>query len=91
MSPAWLLGAWSVWAASSTAGLTPLEIMDRANKVLRGDSSHARLVMTIVTPSWTRQLEVEAWNQGRQKAFILIHSPPKEKGTTTTYALYGLQ
>ncbi len=59
------------------------ELVDKANKVLRGDSSHARVVMTITTPEWTRSLDIEAWNQGREKAFILIHAPAKDKGTTT--------
>ncbi|MBI5203152.1 MAG: outer membrane lipoprotein-sorting protein, partial [Elusimicrobia bacterium] len=62
---------------------TPKEIVDIANKVLRGDSSHASLTMTIVTPSWTRELTIEGWNQGREKAFIVIHAPAKDKGNTT--------
>lgn len=70
-------------ASAKVAGLTPTEIIDRANKVLRGDSSHARLTMTIVTPDWTRELDIEGWNQGREKAFILIHAPAKDKGNTT--------
>ena len=65
------------------AEFTVRELVDKANKVLRGDSSHARVVMTITTPEWTRSLDIEAWNQGREKAFILIHAPAKEKGTTT--------
>ncbi|HAH08338.1 MAG TPA: outer membrane lipoprotein-sorting protein [Elusimicrobia bacterium] len=71
---------------STPAAKTPLsvvELVDRSNKVLRGDSSHARVRMTIVTPEWSRSLDIEGWNQGRVKAFILIHAPPKEKGTTT--------
>lgn len=71
-------------AAFASAPADPVtELVDKANKVLRGDSSHARLTMTIVTKDWTRALEVEGWHQGRTKAFILIHNPPKEKGTTT--------
>ncbi|MBI5242332.1 MAG: outer membrane lipoprotein-sorting protein [Elusimicrobia bacterium] len=70
-------------AAVSSRALSVLEMVDRSNKVLRGDSSHARLAMTIVTPEWTRKLDIEAWNQGRVKALILIHAPPKEKGTAT--------
>jgi len=63
--------------------LTAHEIVDRANKSLRGDSSHAMLTMTVVTPKWKRKLTIEGWNKGRQKAFIVIHKPAKEKGTTT--------
>jgi len=69
--------------AVPAAELSATEIVDRANKVLRGDSSHARLSMTVVTPEWSRELKIEAWNQGRKMAVIVIHAPPKEKGTTT--------
>ncbi len=78
-----LLSAGSVRADTLPKGLTPHEIVDRANKSLRGDSSHANLTMTVVTPKWERQLTVEAWNKGRKMAFIVIHKPAKEKGTTT--------
>lgn len=62
---------------------TARELVDQANKVLRGNSSHALLKMTITTPRWTRTMEIEGWNRDREDAFILIHAPPKEKGTTT--------
>ncbi|MBI5631344.1 MAG: outer membrane lipoprotein-sorting protein [Elusimicrobia bacterium] len=60
-----------------------LELVDEANKALRGNSSRARLAMTISTPQWERRMEVEGWNQGREMAFIRILAPAKEKGTIT--------
>ncbi|MFH2202962.1 MAG: outer membrane lipoprotein-sorting protein [Elusimicrobiota bacterium] len=68
---------------AAAAEKTPGQIVDEANKLLRGNSSHTRLTMTVVTPKWTRALDIEAWNKGREMAYILIHDPPKEKGTTT--------
>lgn len=68
---------------AAKAPLGVVELVDRSNKVLRGDSSRARVTMTVVTPEWSRALDIEGWNEGRTKAFILIHAPPKEKGTTT--------
>ncbi len=68
---------------AAAADLSIHEIVDRANKALRGDSSHGRLEMTIVTPSWTRTVEVEGWNYGRQFAHIIIHAPPKDKDNAT--------
>src|SRR3989338_493744 len=62
---------------------TARELVDEANKVLRGNSSHALLNMTITTHRWSRTMEIEGWNRDREDAFILIHAPPKEKGTTT--------
>ncbi|MDE2143818.1 MAG: outer membrane lipoprotein-sorting protein [Elusimicrobia bacterium] len=69
--------------AASAAELDIHDLVDRANKALRGDSSRGRLVMTIETPEWKRSLEVEGWNKDRNMAFIVIHSPAKERGETT--------
>lgn len=69
--------------AQTPSTRTVTEIVDMANKVLRGDSSRAKLTMTVLTPAWTRALEVEGWNRGRKMAYILIHAPAKEKGTAT--------
>ena len=63
--------------------LTLHDIVDRANKALRGDSSHGTMAMTIVTPKWERTMEVEGWNRERTYAFILIHAPAKDKGNIT--------
>lgn len=59
------------------------DLVDKANKALRGDSSHGRLIMTIETPEWKRSLEIEGWNKDRTFAFIKIKSPAKERGNTT--------
>ncbi len=59
------------------------DLVDKANKALRGDSSHARLIMTIETPEWKRSLTIEGWNKDRNFAFINILSPAKERGNTT--------
>src|SRR3989344_6099889 len=59
------------------------DLVDKANKALRGDSSHGRLTMTIETPEWKRTLEIEGWNKERAYAFIKILSPAKERGNTT--------
>jgi outer membrane lipoprotein-sorting protein len=70
-------------AAAPAAELTLHEIVDRANKAARGDTSHARLTMTITTPSWERRLSIEGWNRDRKLAFITIHAPAKDKGNVT--------
>ncbi len=72
-----------VQAADGLAGLSAREIVDRANKSLRGDSSHTKLTMTVVTKKWQRKLTIEGWNKGRKMAYIVIHKPAKEKGTIT--------
>lgn len=70
-------------ASASAAELDIHDLVDRANKALRGDSSRGRLVMTIVNPDWQRSIEVEGWNKERTFAFIVIRAPAKERGETT--------
>ena len=71
-------------AAATTGGsLTASQFVDLANALLRGGSSHAVVSMTVETPEWKRTLEIESWNQGRDKALIVVHAPAKDKGTAT--------
>ena len=69
--------------ASSAAELDIKDLVDRANKALRGDSSRGRLTMTIETPDWKRSIEVEGWNKDRTMAYIVIRAPVKDRGETT--------
>ena len=68
---------------SSAADVDIKDLVDRANKALRGDSSRGRLTMTIETPDWKRSIEVEGWNKDRTMAYIVIRAPAKERGETT--------
>ncbi len=52
-------------------------------KQMRGDRSHAEIVMTINTPNWDRTLEIESDVEGKNLALSTITSPAKEKGTRT--------
>lgn len=65
------------------AELTGREVVKRSDDLLRGDTVQGRYTMTVITPSWQRQLELEVWGQGRDKMFIRILSPAKETGIGT--------
>ncbi len=54
-----------------------------ADKEMRGDRSHSELTMTIQTPNWTRELEIESDVEGKSLALSTIQSPAKEKGIRT--------
>ena len=62
---------------------TATELVDRANELLRGSSSFARVTMTVETPSWKRELSIESWHKGRGLALVVVRSPPKDRGTAT--------
>lgn len=78
-----LLFAVRAACAAPAAEVDVKELIDKANKALRGDSSRGRLTMTIETPEWKRSLEVEGWNKDRTFAFIVIRAPAKDRGETT--------
>jgi outer membrane lipoprotein-sorting protein len=82
---AFLLGAGLLLAAPPTAARaqTAREIVDRVDRMLRGNSSRADIVMEIATEHWTRSLEMRAWSLGTNYALIRVTQPAREAGTAT--------
>lgn len=58
------------------------EIVEKANKKLRGESLKSTMTMTIVRPQWTRQLSMKTWEKGERYSLILITAPPRDDGTS---------
>jgi len=59
------------------------EVVDSIDRLYRADTSYARMEMEITTPHWTRTLEMKAWSEGKDKTFIRILEPRKERGMGT--------
>ena len=59
------------------------EIIDRVDRLLRGDSSFAIAEMSITTKRWQRTKTLELWSEGTEKALIRITKPKKEEGVAT--------
>lgn len=59
------------------------EIVDRVDRLLRGDSSRGIVTMQIVTENWQRSLTMQILSQGTQNALVRIQQPKKEAGTAT--------
>lgn len=71
-------------AAAVELKLSAKEIVDRGQQLLRGvKSSQARVVMTLVRPTFKRSLEIESFHEGKDKSFVIVHNPPKERGSRT--------
>src|SRR5512143_327335 len=84
VAPACLLGALLLVAlAASAHAQTAREIVDRVDRMLRGNSSRADIVMEIATEHWTRSLEMRAWSLGTEYALVRVTAPPREAGTAT--------
>jgi outer membrane lipoprotein-sorting protein len=59
---------------------TAKEIIDRANQLMRGNSSYAEMTMKIIRPKWDRTLSFKAWSKGTDLSLIYITEPAKESG-----------
>jgi outer membrane lipoprotein-sorting protein len=79
-----ILAAASLSVTASAAGQTSArEIIDRVDRLLRGDSSHGVTVMEVVTEHWKRTLTMEVWSLGTDYSLVRVTSPAKEAGTAT--------
>jgi hypothetical protein len=63
--------------------MTPKEIVDYVDRLMRGESSHATVTMDIETENWSRTLEMEVWSRGRDHSLVRVLSPRSEAGMAT--------
>jgi outer membrane lipoprotein-sorting protein len=61
--------------------LTAKEVIAKSDKKYKGETSIAQLKMTIVRPSWTREMELKSWSKGDDYSLILVTAPARDKGT----------
>ncbi len=69
--------------APPLAAQTPREIIDRVDRLLRGESSRGTVSMEVVTEHWSRTMEMRIWSLGTEYALIRITAPAKDAGTAT--------
>ena len=62
------------------------EIIDRVDRLMRGESSIARFTRDIRTENWDRSLTLRAWSLGTEYALIRVETPQREAGTATLRA-----
>jgi outer membrane lipoprotein-sorting protein len=60
--------------------LTATEIVKRADENSRGENLYSEITMTIVRPTWSREIGVKSWSKGDDYSLTVITSPAKEKG-----------
>ena len=75
-----------VLAAPAAAQTDPLEIIDRIDRMLRGDSSRGVATMEVVTEHWERRMTMELWSLGTEYSLVRLRSPQREAGTATLKA-----
>ncbi len=59
------------------------EILDKIDKLWRGESSIGTYAMKIKTAHWERKLQIKNWTKGLDYTLIRIEYPKKEKGVAT--------
>ena len=74
------------FTATAQTPQTARDIMERVDRVLRGDSSYAVSRMQVVTEHWERQLTMEMWSFGTDYSLVRVMSPVREAGTATLMA-----
>ena len=62
--------------------MSALEIMQKATDKVNGRSSKGSMKMTVVRPSWSREVEMKSWSLGDNYYLILVTAPVKDKGQT---------
>jgi outer membrane lipoprotein-sorting protein len=69
-------------SSSFAQDLTAIEIIQRSTDKLNGESSKGTMKMTVVRPTWSREVEMKSWSMTDEYYLILITSPVKDKGQT---------
>ena len=62
---------------------SPKEILDKIDKMWRGESSIGTFSMKIKTAHWERNLRIKSWTKGLDYTLIRIEYPKKEKDVST--------
>ncbi len=65
---------------SFSQNLTATEIIKKADDKVRGLSNIAEIKMTVVRPTWSREIEMKSWAKGEELALILITAPARDQG-----------
>ena len=73
-------------AAPAAAQVDALAIIDRVDRLLRGDSSQGVATMEVVTEHWERQMTMEIWSLGTDYSLVRLRAPQREAGTATLKA-----
>ena len=82
-----MLGAAGILAAAPAAAQTdPMEIIDRVDRLMRGDSSRGVATMEVVTEHWEREMTMEVWSLGTDYSLVRLRAPRRDAGTATLMA-----
>ena len=67
--------------ANSVVAQSAKDIVQKANELIRANSSYSEVLMKIIKPDWSRELEMKIWSLEPDYSLVLISKPAKDKGT----------
>lgn len=71
------------FSESLSENVTSQQILDKIDKMYRGESSIGTYLMKIKTTHWERNLRIKSWTRDLDYTLIRIEYPKKEKGVAT--------
>jgi outer membrane lipoprotein-sorting protein len=75
---AWLMPA--TLLSASTDSLNVKDIIQEIDELYRATASYAEIEMEITNPHWQRTMTMKVWSLGRDRTFVRILTPKKERG-----------
>ena len=73
-------------AQPAAAQTDAMEIIDRVDRLMRGDSSRGVATMEVVTEHWEREMTMEVWSLGTDYSLVRLRAPRRDAGTATLMA-----
>jgi outer membrane lipoprotein-sorting protein len=71
------------FALPAVARDNPHDLVKRVETQYQARTAHIRMKMTVVTRTYTREMTLESWGEGRDKFLARVLSPKKDAGTAT--------
>ena len=60
--------------------LSATEIIQKATENKQGESLYSEVKMTIIRPTWTREVGLKTWAKGEKYSLAVVTSPAKDRG-----------
>jgi len=67
-------------ASAPAPAQTASEIIKKAEDKMRGDHAYGEMKMTIVRPTWQREVTMKSWTMGDDYSLVVITAPARDKG-----------
>src|SRR5688572_13628783 len=60
--------------------VTATDVIRKSDEKIRGESNRSEIKMTVVRPTWTREMTMKSWTKGDDLALILVTAPARDQG-----------